>query len=107
MKTVSSKHFNRKIDIQRAVNTPDGYGGSNTSYNVLKTVYGFIYDQAVKEENTVGQLKYTFQKKAVIRNTEIKRGDRAVINGTIYTIEDWKVNYKGTQIELLLVEYES
>lgn len=102
MKTLSAKYFRHKIEIQKSLQTADGYGGFTTTFECIKQVYAYIFDKTRSVLDSAGQRIVQKNKAVVIRDTEIKNNYRIAICGEVYNIESQETNIKGTQIELTL-----
>lgn len=95
-----SKHFLNKVVIQEAIEVSDNFGGFNTTYANAKEVFGYIYNKSKSVLDSAGQSIWSEEKRCAIRLINIKIGDRLIYDNKIYTIDDIKETYKGTQIDL-------
>ena len=106
MDIVNAKQLNRLATIQKAINTPNIYGGFDTTFEDVCEIYVYLSDKKFSVLNSAGQRIFTKQKKIIARFVEIETGSRIVIDGKIYSVLSWSESYKGTQIEIMIQDIE-
>lgn len=102
---ISAGRLRDKIDISRPIRTPIGGGAYDTTYDPILSTYSQVNELRSDPTQLAGQDNiYNFVSFKMRYRPEvfIKNGDRLTWRGNVFTVNNIKVDYLRTFIEIFV-----